>query len=221
MERDDEGSGPPAGFMPFSTNSIANWPVYSGPAEIPWPAVAFLGVLFLLSLAWGLRLRRRVRDQQHRLRRLSLAETTLRARQRELLDTVSDLVFVLTRDGRFHEMNKAAEQAFGARFDDFAGVSILGRVAPHDRPKLTRLLSGDGPGLGDGILELTVRDDQGFCHVIELTAWRQASRERGGGYYAVARDITALKALELAAVEPDPEPTEPRRGSGDIWTRGE
>jgi PAS domain S-box-containing protein len=228
-ERDDKGSGPPDGFMPFSTNSVADWPVYSGPVEIPWPAVAFLGFLLLLSLAWVLRLKRRVREQQHRLRRLSLIETTLRARQRELLDTVSDLVFVLTRDGRFQEMNRAAEQAFGARFDNFAGVSIFGRIAPHDRPKLTRLLAGDGHDLGDGILELTVRDDQGFCHVIELTAWRPASRERGGGFYAVARDVTALKAPEAVEVDLDPDPDPdpeagprfPHRGSDGIWSRGE
>ena len=44
------------------------------------------------------------------------------ARQRELLDTVSDLVFVLTRDGRFHEMNKAAEQSLRSSCRQFCPV---------------------------------------------------------------------------------------------------
>ena len=200
---------------------------------VPWPLAAVLGSIFLLLFAWAFALRRRVRDQQQRLRRGSMVESGLRARHRELMDSVSDLVFVLTRDGRFCEMNRSAENAFGGRFDDFAGESIFGRVAPHDRPKLVRLLAGEGPGLGDRILELTVRDGRGFTHVIQLTAWRQVGRDRGGGYFAVARDITAWKAIAPALLDEDADvdaehdagpgkaPEPPRRGSGDIWSHGE
>jgi PAS domain S-box-containing protein len=212
--------------MLFTTNSVAGLSVGGEPTLVPWPLAALFGALFVLILGWAIGLRRRIRDQQHRLRRHALTETTLRARQRELLDTVSDLVFVLTRDGRFCEMNRAAESAFGGRIEDFAGESIYNRIAPHDRPKLLRLLAGEGPGLGDRILELMVRDDRGFTHVIQLTAWRQASRDRGGGFYVVARDITAWKAIAPALLDDEPaagsgDPEPPRRGSGDIWSHGE
>lgn len=164
------------------------------------PLVGILAVAMLVSLLWALSLRRQIHEHRAKARRHMSREAMLQSRHRELLDVISDIVLVLTADGRFFEMNRAAQRAFGASADDLAGISILSRIAPHDRQKLTRLLAGDNDGLGDGILELDVRDHRGFSHVIQLTAWRPIS-SGGGGFRVIARDVTSLKAAEFAVAE--------------------
>lgn len=183
-----------ASISDFLSKALAN--SATPPAVLGVAAVAVLGVL-----AWALALRRQLQEHRSKARRQNSREAMLQSRNRELLDVISDIILVLTADGRFFEVNRAGQRAFGASQEDLAGVSILSRVAPNDRPKIKRLLEGDNENLGDGILVLDVRDERGFSHMIQLTAWRPTESTGGGGFKVVARDVTALKAAEFVVAE--------------------
>ena len=202
-------------------------------AFIEWQDVAtllggFYPLFGLFCLCWSLHLFRQNLAQRNRLRQFALTETSNRTRLRELLDSVSDLVFILTREGRILELNKAAERIFGEKTGSISGSLLTSRVLVRDHPKLLRLFSEDGAKEGDASPELNLYDDRGFNHVIKITTWKQATPERGGGFFVVARDLTALKAMEATwpkASESEPlseaGPPFPRLGSNDIWFRGE
>lgn len=97
-------------------------------AFIEWQDVAtllggFYPLFGLLCLCWSLHLFRQNLAQRNRLRQFALTETSNRTRLRELLDSVSDLVFILTREGRILELNKAAERIFGEKTGSISGAS--------------------------------------------------------------------------------------------------
>ncbi|MSU31960.1 MAG: PAS domain-containing protein [Pedosphaera sp.] len=196
-------------------------------ALIEWQDVAtliggFYPLFGLLCLCWSLHLFRQNLAQRHRLRQFAISETSNRTRLRDLLDSVSDLVFVLTREGRILELNKAAARIFGEKTGAMSGGLLTSRVLVRDHPKLLRLFSEDGAKEGDASPELSLCDERGFTHVIKITTWKQAGPEREGGFFVVARNLTALKAMEAAwSKSPESEPPFPRLGSNDIWFRGE
>lgn len=113
---------------------------------------------------------------------------------RAILDTATDGVLVLDRDGRVLSANRSAEALFGYDAADFTELSIGELFAAESRrgvlDYLDRLAGHDGHRLLDAGREAIGRVRQGGLVPLYITIGRI---ENGDKFCAVMRDVTAWK----------------------------
>jgi PAS domain S-box-containing protein len=129
----------------------------------------------------------------------SLCEAQTQARElRAILDTATDGVVVVERDGRIESLNRSAEALFGYEADQLTGRSFIDLFAPEShRAALEYLdglaLNGVASVLNDG-REVIGRVRQGGLIPLFMTMGRIA--EGTEKFCAVFRDITQWKRAE-------------------------
>jgi PAS domain S-box-containing protein len=127
-------------------------------------------------------------------------DASLRRENHELkaiLDTATDGVLVLDRDGRLLSANRSAQALFGYDAGDFLELSMGDLLAPESQRSvlqhLDRLAHGTGAGILDAGYEAIGRVRQGGLVPLYITIGRI---EDGEKLCAVLRDLTAWKRTE-------------------------
>lgn len=141
-----------------------------------------------------------------RLERAELALQASEAENRELksiLDTATDGVLVIARDGRIAALSRSAEALFGYEADDLRGHPFVDLFAPESRSAAHDYLDGlarDGVAsvLNDG-REVIGRVRQGGLIPLFMTLGRIG--EDGDKFCAVLRDLSQWKRAEEELAE--------------------
>jgi PAS domain S-box-containing protein len=132
-------------------------------------------------------------DEPAALRRLEAEKRELEA----ILDTTTDGVIVVDRDGRILSANRSAEALFGYDAGQFAGLSFGDLFAPESRrpvlDSLERLARDNGGRVLDAGREAIGLVRQGGLVPLYLTMGRVAD---GAKICVVLRDVTAWKRSE-------------------------
>jgi PAS domain S-box-containing protein len=127
------------------------------------------------------------------LRRVEQENSELRS----VLDTATDGVLMLDRDGCIHSANRSAEALFGYEAADFAKLTFGDLFAPESRRAVLDYLNRIAGGAAAGILEagrdVIGRVRRGGLVPLCLTLGRI---EGGEKICAVLRDVTAWKRTE-------------------------
>jgi len=119
---------------------------------------------------------------------------------RAILDTATDGIITLDRDGKIHTFSAGAEAIFGYRIAEVADKPFGDLLAPESRKVLRDYLSAlQGPGLAsvfnDG-REVTAIVKQGGSVPLFLTIGALQSLTSRAAFCAVVRDITQWKRTE-------------------------
>ena len=119
---------------------------------------------------------------------------------RAILDTATDGIITLDRDGKIHTFSAGAEAIFGYRIAEVADKPFGDLLAPDSRKVLRDYLSAlQGPGLAsvfnDG-REVTALVKQGGSVPLFLTIGALQSLTSRAAFCAVVRDITQWKRTE-------------------------
>ncbi|HYP04870.1 MAG TPA: ATP-binding protein [Bryobacteraceae bacterium] len=92
-----------------------------------------LGVVILVTAAWVLVLRRKVKRQTAIIREQLHLETAMEERYRDLIENATDLVFTVDVHGLLLSANKAAQHTFGLADDDVGGTPVERFVTQDDK----------------------------------------------------------------------------------------
>jgi len=119
---------------------------------------------------------------------------------RAILDTATDGIITLDRDGKIHTFSAGAEAIFGYRIAEVADKPFGDLLAPESRKVLRDYLAAlQGPGLAsvfnDG-REVTAIVKQGGSVPLFLTIGALQSLASRAAFCAVVRDITQWKRTE-------------------------
>jgi PAS domain S-box-containing protein len=119
---------------------------------------------------------------------------------RAILDTATDGIITLDRDGKIHTFSAGAEAIFGYRIAEVADKPFGDLLAPESRKVLRDYLAAlQGPGLAsvfnDG-REVNAVVKQGGTVPLFLTIGPLQSRASRAAFCAVVRDITQWKRTE-------------------------
>ncbi len=137
-----------------------------------------------------------VHPQESRQNTQPVADEELRA----ILDTATDGIITLDRDGKIHTFSAGAEAIFGYRIAEVADKPFGDLLAPDSRKVLRDYLSAlQGPGLAsvfnDG-REVNAIVKQGGSVPLFLTIGALQSLSSRAAFCAVVRDITQWKRTE-------------------------
>jgi diguanylate cyclase (GGDEF)-like protein/PAS domain S-box-containing protein len=105
-----------------------------------------------------------------------------------------DMICIAGFDGRFKHVNPAFERCLGYRPEELVGRPFLDFVHPDDREPTERETAAISDGEGTVHFRNRYIDRSGEVHWLE---WTSAPLADEGLIYAVARDITERKMLEL------------------------
>jgi PAS domain S-box-containing protein len=143
------------------------------------------------------------------LARLDDAERTLRAREAEnrelksIIDTATDGVVVIARDGRVADLSRSAEALFGYGADELRGRPFAELFAPESRAAAQDYLDGLARAGVASVLapgrEVIGRVRQGGLVPLFMTLGRIG--EDGEKFCAVLRDLTPWKRSEEELLE--------------------
>jgi PAS domain S-box-containing protein len=141
-------------------------------------------------------------DLRERLERTELALRASEAENRELksiIDTATDGVVVIARDGRIAELSRSAEALFGYEADELRGRPFAELFAPESRRAAQDYLDGLArDGLAGGG-ELIGRVRQGGLIPLFMTLGRIGESEPR--FCAVLRDLSQWKRAEEELLE--------------------
>jgi signal transduction histidine kinase/CheY-like chemotaxis protein len=146
-----------------------------------------VATLAILSLAWVVTLRQRVRWQTDQIRRRLERETHLEARYRDLFESASDAVFALDTVGTVKAMNRAGRDLTGLT----EGASFLAAVVPASVADAKALLDSKGPATR----EIVLVGPAGPVS-LEVSARPTLDGSSSSGVQAIARDLTDRRRLE-------------------------
>jgi len=153
--------------------------------EIAWRAITFAG------RPAGLVLVRDIAARKH-------AEDALReseARCRTLFEESREAIYVIGRDGKVLDANRAALNLLGCAREQAIGRNLLRTYAnPADLAEFQRLLEQKGL-VRDYELKLRRKDGTEIDCLVTATLWRDAEGHILG-YQAIVRDITETKRTE-------------------------
>ncbi len=108
-----------------------------------------------------------------------------------LLEHSSDLIFVVSADGRVDYINPASERVLGYHADGEVGTSIFGHVIPADQPRLAdelaEILERPGKRVND---KFSVQLADGRIAVMEASAINALDDDSVRGIVVNAHDVT-------------------------------
>jgi len=105
-----------------------------------------------------------------------------------------DMICVAGLDGRIRSVNPAFERALGYREEELFGRSLVDFVHPDDREPTEAGAAAIPSGVGPVRFQSRWFGKQGEVHWLD---WRSATFPDEGLIYAVARDVTDRRELEL------------------------
>jgi diguanylate cyclase (GGDEF)-like protein/PAS domain S-box-containing protein len=126
--------------------------------------------------------------------RLAIDRQRARLNSSRHFELSRDLICIVRLDGRLESVNPAFESTLGYRDDELIGRPVADFVHPDDRERTAAEV--EAIPVGDGTFHFQNRwfDKQGDVHWLE---WSSAMFPAEGLIYAVARDVTDRRRLEL------------------------
>jgi PAS domain S-box-containing protein len=164
-----------------------------------WRIVKVVGALVLitvLSLGWGLMLRRQVHRQTQIITQKLAREAALEGRYRGLVENAVDMMFLLDAQGRIVTLNSAGEKLIGltketARHKEFSQLVVAEQQAQWTG-WFARCLA-DQPA---GSCEVDLRCPNGRQILVEIRGRPMQDIDGFKGLEGVARDITERQNAE-------------------------
>jgi PAS domain S-box-containing protein len=133
---------------------------------------------------------REVTEREQLLRKLKESEE----RYRNLFDNASDIIFLIDKEGRFIDGNKAAERLSGYHREELLGEHFSIMVFPEDREKAFSMFKKTLSGKMH-IYSIRMRRKDGEIRVLEINASPVIKEGEIIGSQGVARDITERERL--------------------------
>lgn len=116
-----------------------------------------------------------------------------RRRERAVFDNSKDVLCILTKDGKFSNLNPAAELSWGYDKDALMNQGLRAILDPNDLASMTPLLSGNqNVGIEESLETQVIRKDGGR----RWTRWTISRPKGQQSTFCVARDVTEAKLLE-------------------------
>jgi PAS domain S-box-containing protein len=124
------------------------------------------------------------------------------AHYRRLVTTTPHAVYVVDRDGRFSEINPAAERMLGRPASELLGLRAVRVVAAEDRRAVRDVVGRLIKGEADNVtLEAWVRHCSGEERLLALTATAIVEDGQFTGLHGIAKDVTAERSAQRALEE--------------------
>ena len=116
---------------------------------------------------------------------------------RTLLESVSDVIAIVTREGELTFTNRAVEAVLGYSAEAVLGRNVLDLIHPEDRDRVSGALASAGlPGDPSMPKVLRVRGRDGRYRDIEIIGRDLSDNPLVGGTVVLARDIGARRQAE-------------------------
>jgi diguanylate cyclase (GGDEF)-like protein/PAS domain S-box-containing protein len=190
-------------YYPLSERVNRSAQRYAQAAERTRRLTLFASVGILTGLfALGALLYWRYRATERKAARAAAEHEILRrseARFRPLVQSSSDLITVIDRDGIIQYASPSIEQFSGLPAADVIGTSVLEMVVKEDRAALYSLLGGvkERPGYtASAELRLRSPAETTWNHSIQVVCTNRLNDPDVGGMVLNVRDISERKALE-------------------------
>jgi PAS domain S-box-containing protein len=122
-------------------------------------------------------------------------------RYRSLFESVPEIVFSLSEDGRFTALNPAFEKVTGWSCDEWLGRSFEELISPEDRAFAVQEFQHALRGETSSFSEMRIRAKNGETRVIEVLGTAQVQDGKVIGVAGFAHDITERKQAEQALRE--------------------
>lgn len=159
-------------------------------------AVAMMGILMLVGLAWVSVLRSQVRKRTAGLREALQREAALQLRYRELFENAKDIVYTTDLAGNLTSLNKAGEQVTGYRREEALRMNIAEMVPPECSPLARRMTEQTAAGEGPSTYELEILANDGRRVPLEVITRLINEQGKPVGVQAIGRDITERQQAE-------------------------
>jgi len=157
---------------------------------------AGLGLAGLILVAWSITLRRRVAQQERKIRENLEREAALERRYREVVENASDLVYTHDFEGKFIYFNPAAERLLGHTREEALKLNITDVVAPEHldnvRQRIAEKLQKDVSTTYE--VEVVTKDGRRLW--IEVSSRLLYENGKPIWIQGIGRDITDRKRIE-------------------------
>lgn len=164
-------------------------PSWWNPRRVSW-TLAFMGFLMLVTAAWVISLRRKVRAKTEEVREWLRREAALSERYRDLLENAIDLVYTRDRRGNFTSVNNTMVQVLGYTREELLRMSILDVVAPELRDTVRKAFNTAEDGKTPAEAELQLIRKNGSRLAVEVRSRPLYQEGNWVGAQGIARDIT-------------------------------
>ncbi|MGC8989151.1 MAG: PAS domain S-box protein [Verrucomicrobiia bacterium] len=155
-----------------------------------------VGLAGLLLVSWSITLRRRVAQQERKIRENLEREAALERRYREVVQNATDLVYTLDLEGKFTFFNPAAERLLGYTREEALKLNIADVVAPDHlanvRQRIAEKLQKDVPTTYE--VEVVTKDRRRLW--IEVNTRLLHENGKPIGIQGIGRNITDRKRVE-------------------------
>ncbi len=125
-----------------------------------------------------------------------MAQTEEEQQCRELFETVSDVIYVLAREGTVTALNTAFETITGWSREEWLGKPFAPLLHPDDVPRALDMFARGMRGEPPGTFELRIRTKDGGYRIGEFISRPQVREGVITGSLGIARDITERKRTE-------------------------
>jgi two-component system NtrC family sensor kinase len=133
------------------------------------------------------------------LRQEVLERTEAEQRATRILESITDAFYALDSEGRFTELNAAAERILDRTPEELLGTPFTGVVCPETLPCVEEVFRGVLAGEVDNeMCEARVLRPSGEARLLAITATAIRDEGRVTGLHGIARDVTPLAEAQEA-----------------------
>lgn len=116
-----------------------------------------------------------------------------RKRERAVFDNSRDVLGIVAKDGKFTNLNPAAQKAWGFKPDDLLKRGISAVLHPEDLPKLNDVIGGSATAAIEETIEARIVTADGN---VRWTLWTVSRPKGNPSSFCVVRDNTDRKQLD-------------------------
>lgn len=147
---------------------------------------------------------------------IALKESEIRLEK--VFESVQDVIYIISSDGKFVSLNSAFEKLSGYKIEDWIGRSFSEIVHPEDLPLAINSFKKVFNGEKVDVYDLRLRRKDGEYRICELTPGTLEYNGKIVGSLGVTRDITERKEAEIKLRESEERFNLALKGANDgLW----